>query len=138
MAGQIGVLRGTLADAVAVDIGAHGKTGVLDLAVMDDPRIVAHHFNELLSQIVAQGVDECAVKVTRRPKAAERVTLEEDLEVEALKVQARHPTTTASSATDYSVGWRVNRWRRACSTIRSAIGSMVRSSTMASPGSVAR
>ena len=62
--GQVEHIRDNLARAAAVSIGKHGKVGVLDLAVMDDPRLVAHHFDAMLNQAINQNADHCAVRVT--------------------------------------------------------------------------
>jgi hypothetical protein len=65
MMDQIGSIRADLERSTRTDIGEHGKSGVLDLAVLDDPRLVAHRFDDLLNETVTQGADDCAIAVTR-------------------------------------------------------------------------
>lgn len=62
--GQIEYIRDNLARSAATSIGKHGKVGVLDLAIMDDPRLVAHHFDAMLSQAISQNAENCAIRVT--------------------------------------------------------------------------
>ena len=57
-------LRAALERSTAEDIGEHGKAGVLDLAVLDDPKLVAHRFDDALTEATAAGVGHCAISVT--------------------------------------------------------------------------
>jgi hypothetical protein len=85
---QIGALRAELEAATSADVGKHGKVGVLDLPVLDDPRLVAHAFGEMLDQVVQQGVDECAQAVTARVESERQDNQADDLdEVEALEIR---------------------------------------------------
>jgi hypothetical protein len=61
-------LRSGLERAIETDLGEHGKSGVLDLAVLDDPVLLRHHFQELISEVSRQGVDVTATRVTSPPR----------------------------------------------------------------------
>ena len=61
-------LRTTLERETETDVGEHGKTGVLDLAVMDHPRLLEYHFREPLELAERQGAEHCAIAVTGRPE----------------------------------------------------------------------
>ncbi|MFT4040683.1 MAG: tubulin-like doman-containing protein [Thermomicrobiales bacterium] len=58
------LLRDQLERETRSDVGVHGRTGVLDLAVLDDPRLLDHHFHNLLEETSRTGVNECAILVT--------------------------------------------------------------------------
>ncbi len=64
------LLRQNLERETQTDVGEHGRSGVLDLAVLDDPKLLAHHFHELLDETRRHGVDACASLVTAPPKDA--------------------------------------------------------------------
>lgn len=57
-------LRRDLEHETEHDVGEHGRTGVLDLAVLDDPKLLAHHFREVLEETSRSGVESCAIRVT--------------------------------------------------------------------------
>ena len=57
-------LRRDLERETEHDVGEHGRTGVLDLAVLDDPKLLRHHFREALEETGRSGVDSCAIRVT--------------------------------------------------------------------------
>jgi hypothetical protein len=46
------------------DLGDPGQSGVLDLAVLDDPVLLRHHFQDLMEDVRKQGVDSTATRVT--------------------------------------------------------------------------
>ena len=63
-------LRQNLERETETDVGEHGRSGVLDLAVLDDPKLLAHHFHDLLDETRRLGVEACATLVTASPKDA--------------------------------------------------------------------
>lgn len=75
MVEQIAALRAELERSTRTDVGSHGRSGVLDLAVLDDPRLVAHRFDDLLKATVRDGADDCARRVTARPAAVDPATI---------------------------------------------------------------
>lgn len=68
---QTALLRNKLQQSITTDLGAKGVAGVLDLAVMDEPIIVDHHFGSVLQQAKAEGVGACAGFVTALPGTQE-------------------------------------------------------------------
>lgn len=61
---QLDALRNELVVATKVDVGEHGAAGVLDLAVLDNPKLIAHKFDDLLKEVRDSGMDKCAKEVT--------------------------------------------------------------------------
>ncbi len=68
---QTAHLRDELERSTRTDVGEHGHSGVLDLAVLDSPALVAHRFDDVLDRIVREGVDRCAIAVTAGAAAAD-------------------------------------------------------------------
>jgi hypothetical protein len=89
-------LRQNLERQTETDVGEHGRSGVLDLAVLDDPRLLAHHFHELLEETRRLGVDACATLVTAPPKDAnDPSTLDASLDVDGELLE--HPDALATT-----------------------------------------
>lgn len=64
------LLRLILERETESDLGEHGQTGVLDLAVLDDPVLLRHHFQNLMEEVQKQAVDSTATRVTAPPQHA--------------------------------------------------------------------
>jgi hypothetical protein len=64
------LLRGMLERETENDLGERGQAGVLDVAVLDDPVLLRHHFQELMEDVRKQGVDATATLVTAPPRQA--------------------------------------------------------------------
>lgn len=76
-------LRQNLERETQTDVGEHGRSGVLDLAVLDDPKLLAHHFHDLLEETRRLGVDACATLVTAPPRDAyDPSTLDASLDID--------------------------------------------------------
>ncbi len=79
---QTSNLKHELEMATSTDVGEHGASGVLDLSVLDDPKMVAYHFDSLLEEAKRQGVDVCALAVTTgnpdEAESSEDDTMESD------------------------------------------------------------
>jgi hypothetical protein len=73
-----GNLKHDLELATSNDVGDHGASGVLDLSVLDNPQMIAYHFDSLLDEAKRQGVDTCAVSVTTKTTSDDTDSLEED------------------------------------------------------------
>jgi hypothetical protein len=59
--------RDNLERLTRTGLGQEGMSGVLDIALLDDPRLVASRFGELLATITSEGADKCATQLTAHP-----------------------------------------------------------------------
>ncbi|MEZ4564466.1 MAG: tubulin-like doman-containing protein [Thermomicrobiales bacterium] len=88
-------LRRDLERETEHDVGEHGRTGVLDLAVLDDPRLLAHHFRDVLEETSRSGVESCAIRVTvPADKGVNPSTFDAAIEEDALEQAPRDALAT--------------------------------------------
>jgi hypothetical protein len=89
-------LRRELERETEHDVGEHGRTGVLDLAVLDDPKLLAHHFRDVLEETSRSGVESSAIRMTvPADKGVNPSTFEAALEEDVIEQTQRDAVVTS-------------------------------------------